>query len=190
MFGASAGASAWVTPSGFTSIITGGDATVSVGAFYKIATGSESGTIAMTCTGAFITAGQIARYSTSALTSPTEGAATNSGSSASAAPSSVTTAGADRLVICLIATDSSSTTTAAISGATGGTWTESAAEQTGISLTNDYQHSAIAVAGTLSGGTAALSGSAAWRSITFALKPFVQTAGGGISRPFMPHIIR
>lgn len=174
----------WVTPSGFTSL-----ATVDVGtrrsaaAFYKVAVGSETGTILVAVTSTATTASlasQIARYSGNATTSPVELANTGTGTGTTPAPPSIgATSVANELAVCLITSTNSATTCTVITGMSGGTWTESAPEQTttGPNMTIDFQHAALASGGsTISGGTATLGVSGIWKTIGFAIKPLVATS--------------
>lgn len=102
----------------------------------------------------------------------TAGAAVNvNGTSATAADASVQTLGPDRLALNLVAANDD-VTIAAFTGQSGGTWVEAVAEYADPAGTDgaiQLQTAAMASAGTIDGGTAALSLSAGWGAFGFAL---------------------
>lgn len=158
---------------GFTTLKStnvGGTA-VAWSVLWAIATGSESGTVTVTQTGTSIsrTSGQMACYTGNQTTgTPFEAANSNNAISTAPAPASITTTGPDRLAAAAIMV-SAATTITAISGASGGTWSESAAAQTGTAVLSDFQQATLASATTLSGGTATIGTSANWCVTTFAI---------------------
>lgn len=141
--------------------------------FEKVATGSESGTLAVTCSvsgGTPTLFGQIANYNYSNASTLEATNTAGITSSTTPTPQSITTLGENRLAVAVILYFVNNTCTA-ITGMTGGTWIESAAEQTASNLSIDWQHALMPVAGTISGGSATIGTTGNWGVFTGAILP-------------------
>lgn len=165
------GAMVFQTPSGWTALTavsgTNGRRTQ---VMWKTASGSESGTLATTYTNNNSSAAvaQMARYTvTGTITVEASGTAGFT-TSTSPAPASITSTDAALAIAVIYWT--SNTTITAITGMSGGTWAESAAEQTSSSQSLDFQQASLASASTISGGNATLGASAGWAMTTFAAR--------------------
>lgn len=165
------------TPSGFT-LETGAKVGIGGGlaaaVFWKIATGSETGTLSVTgtYTGAAPRLSAILELYTGNATTgvPLESVGSNTGTSTTPSPSSVTTSINGGLAVAAISANSA-TTIGNITGETGGDYTEAYAEFSSGTIVLDTQTAAMATAGTISGGTCTLGASAAWIAICFGIKP-------------------
>lgn len=109
--------------------------------------------------------GQMAAYAPSGAV---EASGSNSGTGTAVAPSSITTSADDELAI-MIATYESTSDIVAITGNSGGVWSESA-PNTALGYTLSFQQADMPTAGVISGGSATISSSLFWQNVTFALK--------------------
>lgn len=109
--------------------------------------------------------GQIAAYAPSGAV---EAAGTNSGTGTAVAPSSITTSANEELAVMIAAYETTSDIQA-ITGNTGGTWSESQS-QTSLGYTLSFQQAAMPTAGTISGGSATISSALFWQNVTFAIQ--------------------
>lgn len=154
-------------------------------AYWKVATGSESGSLSVSGSFGFLqlTMGRMYSFDGVDTTTPEEGSATHSDSGSSTInDEGVTTTGADRLAINLIGLTSGGAgapSQSNFTGETGGDWTEPTAEYTtttGDDGSMGIQTASMASAGTINGGTftASVFASGA-RVIGFALLPGAPT---------------
>lgn len=163
-------------PSGWSSLAF---AAVDIGlswsfTYYKVATGSESGNLTIT-TDANDTCNAARMYCfkyTRASGTPYEGLATGADNTADIIldQTSVTTLSENRLCV-HIAGAHNNTTVAAFTGETGGNFTEPVAEYSATGGTLQIQTAQMVVAGTISGGTAAIGTSSKDTRVAMALLP-------------------
>lgn len=163
-------------PFGFTLINSSGLGTNrAFVAFYKVADGTEDSTT-ITATGGFAASGisgngQVYLFTGSGTGGvvPASGT-TNTGTSTSATMSNVTTTATNSLAVCLVG---SGGTIADATGESGGNWTKAAATDN-IGVTNvAVQTAGMASIGSITGGTAAISPSTLWNTISFEIKEAV-----------------
>ena len=146
-------------------------------AFYKVSTGSESGTTTATCSFEGTTARRIAARMFEFSGTKTSGtpyedldqATQTTSTSMTQVP--VTTAGAARLVVHCAALVAISTTVAAFTGETGGDLVEPVAEYAPTGTTISVQTASMPSAATITGGTATLGLTAETLKCAFALIP-------------------
>ena len=172
------------TPSGFT-LLYGPD-TSTVGRqwiYYRFALGSDSSSVSVTIAGSACKIARMYDFRNVAASSFTEGASfgSNPGSNTISAQS-VTTANVNRLAVSFVF-DTYSNTLGPFTGSSG-TWTEPVIEYTttlgsrgGVQL----QTATMPSAGTISGGSLALTTSASWGVRAFALMPSAMLATGNIN---------
>lgn len=152
----------------------GSGTTMMTTVWYKIATGSESGTssFSWSASGSGLEAlAVIIKITGNASSGVIDGSAgTNSGSSTTPSPASLTTAGTFELALCVITYRNGNTCTD-ITGESGGDYAEAFAELKGtLSATSiDVQTATMNAAGTISGGTATLGASTIWHTCAFAV---------------------
>jgi hypothetical protein len=163
------------TPSGWT-LLYGPDAgstLVRQWIFYKFATGSETGTQAVSCAVAVCRMGRMYAFRNVATSSFTEGGGFGQGTVATISAQSVTTTGVKRLDVSFVFV-SDDNAVGSFTGETGGDWTETMAEFTTTSGADgciQLQSATMASAGTISGGTYAMAAADQWGVRAFALIP-------------------
>lgn len=179
------------TPSGWTSKWATDDSTdastIRWRTYFHVSDGTESGNLTVTHSSTSnIRIGRIYLFRGTVADASTvdEGAATTSGNSTTISMPSVTTTAADRLVVALVGNNDNGALVSA-TGESGGDWTETVAEFTTASGGNgglQLQTSAMAAAGTISGGSQTVS-SVGWRVRAFALKPLstAKTSSGFVN---------
>ncbi len=172
------------TPSGWTLLASGacGSGSGFHAAFFKIADGTESGTLSVVASGGGTngTFGRMYRFTGAAST---EGAGQESGNSTTVADRTVTTTGADRLAVNLVAIRND-IAQAEFTGMSGGTWAEAVGEflsTVGGDATLQIQTATIASAGTINGGSSSGGSTRDYNVIGFALVPGVTGAVGQAS---------
>ena len=148
--------------------------------FAKSASGSESGTLAVTMVAGGADGPFMARMyrvtgwlNDATMANNFEGAAVTSGTSTTISAPSVTTVGAERLCVAFVAV-SDDNALDAFTGETGGDWTEAVAEFTTLAATDGalgLQIATLATATTISGGTDTMAASDGWVCRAFAIKP-------------------
>ena len=141
--------------------------------YYKFATGSESGSLALTVAGSQLKLGRMYTFRNVASSSFTEdgGFGFDSSSSTTVLAHSVTTTGPNRLAVSFVF-DTLDGSIADFTGESGGDWTEATGEykasddgKGGIQLQTETMTSA----GTISGGSSTLGHAASWGVRAFAL---------------------
>jgi hypothetical protein len=129
--------------------------------YYKFATGTESGTLAVTCGNSNVNVGRM--YSFSGVNAGTvffEGAATSTDEDGTLPGPSVTTSAPQRLAVALVSLDNNALMSPFI-GETGGDWVEAVQEfssSIGWNFGVGLQLAALPSGGTLAGGEANLGG--------------------------------
>lgn len=153
------------TPSGFTAVTSTTASLYSSRVFRKIADGTETGSVTASITGDDVgRAGRMYRFS--------QGAGTESASSAAAATSATAmdavnvTSTVDLALACQCFAATVNSTIGAISGESGGDYTEAVAEYavtSGTGFCLSLQIATLAAAGSITGGSATLGASASAR---------------------------
>jgi hypothetical protein len=168
--------SAVTTPSGWTLITSGapGGGSGFHAAFFKIADGSESGSLSVVTTGGGSagTYGRMYRFTGAAST---EGAGQEGGNSTTQSDRTVTTSGANRLAINLSAIKNDIAVDA-FTGETGGTWSQAVSlytSGTGNDAALQIHTAEMASAGTINGGSESGASTRDYNVIGFALVPGV-----------------
>jgi hypothetical protein len=136
----------------------------------KIATGSESGSQSVTfAAGASRKTARMYRF-TDVASLTVEDVDTTAGTTQPVTMPSVTAGGNCRRAVCFIGCDDDNTIDAS-TGESGGDWTEATAEYLGSGLNSmvALQTAALATGGTISGGSATMSGDDDWITSSFAL---------------------
>lgn len=169
---ADAGGASITTPSGWTLIKSqfSTDTLVQDCAYFKIATGSETGNVDVTTTGGSYSAGRIYRFATGTGVEAAASAATDaSGTGMSAV--NVTTLGSNRLAVQLLAAQVN-TTIGNITGESGADYTEAVAEYATTSLIMSCQTASVSAATAITSGSATLGSAGTYRNrIGFAIIP-------------------
>jgi hypothetical protein len=172
----------WVAASGWSAVVStagGAFSRYRLSAFEKIADASDvaaslagSSTPAFTITGSAgggvgVSIGQMAVAPYGTTTEATGVTGLSSGTSVS--PASITSS-ADNSLAVFIAAWQSTSDIDAVAGNSGGTWAKEPAVTTGFDYSLAWQHAPLASAGTISGGSAALSSTLLNWGISFAVK--------------------
>lgn len=165
---------------GYSTIYENGAGTTRlVGAYYKVADGTEDGStidVTVSFSGTLNSRALSVMYQFSAGTIDLTVGAANSGTSSTPGFASTTTNAANTLLIGIMWW-ATSTTINSHTGETGGDWTEVVAEHTSIGNGIQVQTATMASVGTISGGNSSLGVSTTWRNYTFALE---EAAAAGI----------
>lgn len=178
-------------PSGFTALksVTNGSTRIA-SIFYRVADGSED-SANYTCTGSFNSftcfgAAQIFRFTGSGTGGVVGGSgSTGQGTDTSAEMPSVTTTAANSLAVAFVSHNGS--TVAEATGESGGDWVKPVASEALTGNVLSLQTANMASVGTISGGSATVSGGTFWDAMTFEIKEAV-TAAGRLFAPPLRHL--
>lgn len=154
-----------------------------VGAYYKVANGSEDSatfdvTVSFSGTINSRSLAQVHQFSAGTV-DLTVGAA-NSGTSSTPSFASTTTNAANSLAVGIMWYNTSTTINSHV-GESGGDWTEATTEATSPGNGMQVQTATMASVGTISGGNSSLGISTTWRNYTFA----IEEAAAGIANKFL-----
>src|SRR3990167_5827650 len=169
------------TPTGFT-LLYGPDAmTYSTGfprfwIYGKISDGTESGNLTVTVAGTAEKVARLYSFSNNAASAYNESGGHGAGAANPVPMQAVTTSINEGLAVSLVRILNATETPGSATGETGGDWTEAVAEFAGTSIQIQLQIATMATAGTITGGSVALSTSRYYSVRAFGIKPAV--AGG------------
>lgn len=145
--------------------------------FYKIASGSESGTLQIDYAAGSWRGGNVWVFRGSATVSPLEAFDWEQQASATSLNDNGVTSTTAGMAVNLIMSNNGSLTLGAFTGMTGGTWSEPAAEDNVSLITLGLNTAAVSGAGTINGGTQTITSSNVMVA-GFAIKQ-AAVAGGG-----------
>lgn len=170
-----AGSLDWDTPSGWTR--TGQQGTGARRCFCvleRVATSTDvahslaGDSVHLSCSATNGTGPALAQMQVAANANATESITTGTAASATVTPGSITTTKDNSLALMACAYESSSSIDAII-GNTGGTW-QAQAPTLANGFMIDWQYAQMPIAGTISGGNAAISSSLRWLNVCFGLQ--------------------
>jgi hypothetical protein len=156
------------TPSGWSNVYNSGSAGTAA-CYYKIADGTETGTVSVTITGTITTNVSAVMYAVGNVdpVTPFTTATYSSGTGTTISDEGVTTLENFSLAVNIVC--QSSNTIAAFSGESGGDWLETEGEVGTAAI--QLQTAEMANPGTVNGGTVTIGVSSPWGVIGFAVQP-------------------